>query len=59
MATVSKSRRKAIPGKTKNGKIRLSSLMTHELQSLLEKSQRPRDKDKIQRMLNLRIKHGK
>lgn len=52
MATISKSRRKATPGVTKNGRVRLRSLNVEKLTGLLAKSQRPRDKDKIQRHIN-------
>jgi hypothetical protein len=38
--------------KTRNDKIRLNPLNLNQLQSLKEKSLRPRDKDKIQRRIN-------
>jgi len=52
MANVSKANRKGIPGKTKNGKVKLTSLSLASLQDLVTKSNRPRDKDKIQRFIN-------
>lgn len=52
MATVSKSKRKNIPGKTKNGKTKLTSLSLATLEDMVVKANRPRDKDKIQRFIN-------
>ena len=59
MATVSKSKRKNIPGKTKNGKTKLTSLSLTTLQEMVGKTNRPRDKDKIQRFINKIIKEMK
>jgi hypothetical protein len=47
MAAVSKSRRRANPALTKNGKPRLKLLNLAQANSLLEKTQRARDKGKI------------
>lgn len=53
MAQISKSKRKANPMLTKNGRTRLKPLNITQLQSLLEKSNRPKDKDKILRRIRL------
>jgi hypothetical protein len=53
---VSKSSRKADPLKTKNGRTRLGPLSIAKLQEMAEKSNRPRDKDKILRAINYRSK---
>lgn len=47
MAAVSKSRRRANPALTKNGRPRLKLLNLAQAQELLDKTQRPRDKSKI------------
>jgi hypothetical protein len=57
-SNISKSRRKATPGITKNGKVKLRSVSITKLQEMLEKAQRPRDKDKISRSIKHRQKHG-
>jgi hypothetical protein len=54
MAAVSKGSRKANPLLTKNGRPRLKLLNPTQLVALSEKSQRPKDKDKIRnRLLSL------
>ena len=47
MAAVSKSKRRANPALTKNGKQRIMSLSLTQAQALFEKTARPRDKNKV------------
>jgi ribonucleotide monophosphatase NagD (HAD superfamily) len=51
MALISKSKRKADPLKTKNGKQRIFVLSENQLKESLEKSGSKKTKDKIQRRL--------
>lgn len=51
MASVSKSRRKANPNATRNGRVRLRALSLTKLQEMLPKASTPRQKDKIQRFI--------
>jgi hypothetical protein len=47
MANISKANRRANPALTKNGKPRLKILNIAQAQALSEKTQRPKDKNKI------------
>lgn len=58
MATVSKSKRRNAPGKTKNGKVKLSSLSLLALEEMLPKA-RPRDQHKIRHFINNIVKKTK
>jgi hypothetical protein len=52
MATVSKANRpRKAPNQTRNGRARISSLSLGQLNTLIEKSTRPKDKDKIARRI--------
>lgn len=51
MATVSKANRTAHPMQTKTGKTRLGPLSLTQLEDRLSKSNRNKDKDKIQRRI--------
>jgi hypothetical protein len=53
---IAKSRRKANPLLTKNGRTRLGPLSLNQLNALVEKANRPKDKDKYQRAINNRTK---
>lgn len=53
-----KSKRKNIPGKTKNGKVKLRSLSMATLEEMLPKA-RPRDQHKIRHFINNIIKKTK
>lgn len=53
MAQISKSKRKANPMLTKNGRTRLKPLNITQLQGLLDKANRPKDKDKILRRIRV------
>jgi hypothetical protein len=48
---VSKSRRKANPLLTKNGRTRIKPMSLSKLQQTLESTSRPRDKDKLVRRI--------
>jgi hypothetical protein len=58
MASVSKAKRKANPGLTRNGRVRLRSLSLVQLQEMLEKA-RPRVKHKIVHFMNNIVKKTK
>jgi len=51
MATTSQKNRKADPNKTKNGRPRLGPLNFKQLETMLEKSSRPKERAKIQRRM--------
>jgi len=50
--------RKADPNKTKNGRPRLGPLNFTQLETMLDRSSRPKEKAKIQRRMNLLTKRG-
>lgn len=50
---VSKSSRKASPSLTRNGRTRLKPLNLTQLNDLIAKSSRPRDKSKIDRRIKV------
>lgn len=50
--------RKADPNKTKTGRIRLGPLNFVQLESMLGKSSKPKEKAKIQRRMNLLTRRG-
>jgi len=57
MSTISKANRpRNAPGKTKNGKVKIVSLTLSQLQEMVEKVSRPRDKRKYQNYINVLIK---
>jgi len=52
MATSSKANKpRKSPSQTRNGKTRIYSMSIFQLNTLLEKSSRPKDKDKIARRI--------
>ena len=53
-----KANRKADPKKTKTGKTRLGPLSLVQLKNMLDKSNRKKEKDKIQRRINNLFKKG-
>ena len=53
-----KANRKADPKKTKNGKVRFFGLSLVQLKQAVDKSNRPREKDKLQRRINALLKSG-
>jgi hypothetical protein len=58
MATSSQKNRKADPNKTKNGRVRLGPLNFKQLETMLEKSSRPKERAKIQRRMQTLQKRG-
>lgn len=59
MSTISKANRpRNAPGKTRNGKVKIVSLTLSQLQEMVEKVSRPRDKRKYQNYINVLIKRG-
>jgi len=57
MSTISKANRpRNAPGKTRNGKVKIVSLTLSQLQEMVEKVSRPRDKRKYQNYINVLIK---
>jgi hypothetical protein len=58
MATTSQKNRKADPNKTKNGRVRLGPLNFKQLETMLEKSSRPKERAKIQRRMQTLQKRG-
>jgi hypothetical protein len=50
--------RKIDPNKTKNGRQRLGPLNFTQLESMRDKSSKPKEKAKIQRRMNLLTKRG-
>ena len=50
--------RKADPNKTKNGRQRLGPLNFTQLETMRDKSSKPKEKAKIQRRMNLLTKRG-
>ena len=50
--------RKADPSKTKTGRIRLGPLNFVQLETMLGKSSKPKEKSKIQRRMNLLTRRG-
>ena len=57
MSTISKANRvRNAPGKTKNGKVKIVSLTLSQLQEMIDKVSRPRDKRKYQNYINVLIK---
>ena len=54
----SQKNRKADPNKTKNGRIKLGPLNFTQLESMRDKSSRPKERDKIQRRMNTLTKRG-
>jgi hypothetical protein len=58
MATTSQKNRKADPNKTKNGRPRLGPLNLKQLETMLEKSSRPKERAKIQRRMQTLLKRG-
>lgn len=55
----SQKNRVADPNKTKNGRTRLGPLNFAQLESMRDKSSRPKERDKIQRRMNTLTKHGR
>lgn len=51
MASVSKARRRANPAVTRNGKARIKGLTVSQIETLMEKSNKPRDKDRLRSRL--------
>jgi hypothetical protein len=51
MATTSQKNRKADPNKTKTGRTRLGPLNLKQLETMLERSNRPKDRAKIKRRI--------
>ena len=59
MATISKSKRpKTVAGKTRNGRVKIVTLTLKQLQEMVEKVSRPKDKRKYQNRINILIKRG-
>lgn len=58
MANISKANRKANPLKTKNDRPRLLIMSKPQLISAIDKSNKPKTTDKLQRRLNNLIKRG-
>jgi hypothetical protein len=58
MATTSQKNRKADPNKTKNGRVRLGPLNFKQLETMLERSSRPKERAKIQRRMQTLLKRG-
>ena len=50
--------RKADPNKTKTGRIRLGPLNFVQLETMRDKSSKPKEQSKIQRRMNLLTKRG-
>ena len=50
--------RKADPNKTKTGRIRLGPLNFVQLESMRDRSSKPKEKSKIQRRMNLLTRRG-
>jgi hypothetical protein len=58
MATTSQKNRKADPNKTKTGRTRLGPLNLNQLENMLERSSRPKERAKIQRRMQTLLKRG-
>jgi hypothetical protein len=58
MATTSQKNRKADPNKTKTGRTRLGPLNFKQLETMLERSSRPKERAKIQRRIQTLVKRG-
>jgi len=50
--------RKADPNKTKTGRVRLGPLNFSQLETMRDKSSKPKEQSKIQRRMNLLTKRG-
>ena len=55
----SQKNRVADPNKTKNGRTRLGPLNFAQLESMRDKSSRPKERDKIQHRMNTLTKRGR
>jgi hypothetical protein len=58
MATTSQKNTKTDPNKTKTGRTRLGPLNLNQLETMLARSSRPKERDKIQRRMQTLQKRG-